>query len=332
MKRIIALLLSVVLIFSLTACSDKTETEVKKDKVSVVLDWYPNAIHGFIYNAIEKGYYEEENIEVEILFPANVNDGITMPAAGQADLGIYYLQDIILSRANENVPIKSVGALTVSQLNVIASLKEKGVESPKDLEGKLVGYSGTDLAKARIEYMMEKQGVNPKDIELIDVGFDIMSSLTTGKVDACAGAFVNHEIPFLEKEGFEMNYFYEKDYGVPDNYEMLFVTGDNNLKENSDKLKRFMKASKKGFDYMKKHPEETIDIILKHQNKENFPLEKDVEMMSIDVLLPLMEANDGEFMMQDEKIWQENIDWLKEIGVLKNDITAEELFTNDLVK
>ncbi len=335
MKKLVSIMLSVAMLLSLAGCGKTTEkiieNKAKLDKVSVVLDWYPNAIHGFIYDAIENGYYKDENIEVEILFPANTNDGITMPAAGKADLGIYYLQDVILARANENVPIKSVGSITKTELNVISSLKEKNITSPKDLKGKTIGYAGTELSKARIEYMMKKQGVEANDIKLVDIGFDIMNAMTTKQVDATSGGLINHEIPFLENQGFEMNYFSPQAYGVPDVYEMIFVTSDKNIKENSDKLKRFMRASQKGFEYMKQNPQKTIDIIMEKQNKDNFPLIKDVELKSIDVLLPAMETAEEKFMVQRSEVWQENIDWLKEIGQLKNDVKADELFTNELL-
>ena len=52
------------LLFVLSACN-KDETE----KVSIMLDWYPNAVHSFLYVAEEKGYFEDEGIELDIQFP-----------------------------------------------------------------------------------------------------------------------------------------------------------------------------------------------------------------------------------------------------------------------
>ena len=59
----------------------KEKAEKKLDTVDVVLDWYPNAIHCFLYNAIEKGYFEEEGIKVNIHFPSNASDPMALPAA-----------------------------------------------------------------------------------------------------------------------------------------------------------------------------------------------------------------------------------------------------------
>ena len=67
-------------------------SDEKKDlrEVNVVLDWYPNAIHTFIYTAIERGYYAEEGLDVKVRFPANANDALALVAAGKAEIGMYY--------------------------------------------------------------------------------------------------------------------------------------------------------------------------------------------------------------------------------------------------
>ena len=48
--------------------------------------------------------------------------------------------------------------------------------------------------------MLETVGATLDDVELIDVGFDLMSAMTTGNVDATFGCFINHEVPALEEE------------------------------------------------------------------------------------------------------------------------------------
>ncbi len=140
---------------------------------------------------------------------------MSMVAAGKADIGLYYQQDVIQARAEQNVPIKSIGAVVQGPLNIVLSLKDKNITSPKDLEGKTVGYAGTELSEALIRSIMKNSGADPDSVKLVDVGFDLMSSMTTGNVDATIGCLVNHEVPQLEKEGFEVNYFFPDDFGVP---------------------------------------------------------------------------------------------------------------------
>ena len=102
-KRILALLAAGALL--LTGCgaegaastADSADSGSKDNlhHLTVVLDWYPNALHAFLYEAQEKGYFAEQGLDVDIQSPAGVNDAMSMVAAGKADIGLYYQQDVI---------------------------------------------------------------------------------------------------------------------------------------------------------------------------------------------------------------------------------------------
>ena len=332
-KKILSLLMSGIMALGILGCNNtsmSTETvEGKKlEEVNVVLDWYPNAVHSFIYTAIEKGYYEQEGLKVNIQFPSNTNDAISMTAAGKADLGIYYLQDVAMAKGNENIPVKAVGTIVQSPLSIILSLKDKNITSPKDLSGKKIGYGGTALSEGIISTMLEYVGEKGDSAQVIDVGFDLMSSMTTNQVDATIGCLVNHEVPQMEEEGFELNYFFPNDYGVPNYYELVFVTGENTLSKDGEKISKFLRASKKGFEDMKNNPDESLKILLNNQNEENFPLTESVEKKSMDILLPVMETENAQFLSQDTKVWQDNIDWLVSKGLLQESFDASEIVEN----
>ena len=194
MKRMLAIVLLCVLL--LTGCGAANQ-ESALQELDVVLDWYPNALHAFLYVAMEKGYFAEEGLKINIRFPSNANDAISLVAAGQADIGLYYQQDVIQARANQQVPVKSIGAVVQGPLNIVLSLQEKNITSAEDLVGKTIGYAGTELSEALVRSIMEYVGADSSDVTMIDVGFDLMSSMTTGSVDATIGCLVNHEVPQL---------------------------------------------------------------------------------------------------------------------------------------
>ena len=164
-------------------------------ELTVVLDWYPNALHAFLYQAEQAGYFAEEGLTVNIQPPAGVNDAMSMVAAGKADIGLYYQQDVIQARVEQGVPVKSIGAVVQAPLNIILSLKEKNITEPADLVGKTIGYAGTELSEALVHSIMKNSGQDPSSVEMVDVGFDLMSSMVTGNVDATIGCLVNHEVP-----------------------------------------------------------------------------------------------------------------------------------------
>ena len=338
MKKIFALFLSALLCLSLLAgcgggrsagaagSADASSGELRE--LDVVLDWYPNALHAFLYEAIDKGYYAEEGLKVNIRFPSNTNDALSLVAAGKADIGLYYQHDVIQARAEQGVPVKSIGAVVQGPLNIILSLKEKNITSPADLVGKTVGYAGTELSEALIRSIMEYVGADYSDVTMVDVGFDLMNSMTTGNVDATIGCLVNHEVPQMEEEGFEVNWFSLDDYGVPTNYEGVFVANDDTIENDSETLKAFLRASAKGFADMKADPEEALRILLDNQNAENFPLSETVERSSISVLLPMMETEDARFLSQSDACWQENIDWMLEQGLISSAPSLDDVRVN----
>lgn len=326
MRRTLAL---VTVLLLLSGCASDAPVETGGSEalreLDVVLDWYPNALHAFLYRAIEGGYYAQEGLKVNLRFPSNANDAISLVAAGKADIGLYYQQDVIIARANQNVPVKSIGAVVQGPLNIVLSLADKGIASPADLAGRTVGYAGTELSEALIRSIMDYVGADWGDVTLVDVGFDLMSAMTTGNVDATIGCLVNHEVPQLEEEGFEVDYFDLDDYGVPTYYEGVFLAGDAMIAAEPEVLSAFLRASARGFADMKADPEGALKTLLDNQNAENFPLSETVERQSLETLLPVMETADAPFLSQSDRVWQENIDWLLEQGLIETAPALDEV-------
>jgi len=312
--------------FALIGCgkneSENSNKELKE--INVLLDWYPNAVHVFLYAAQEQGYFKEVGLKVNLITPSGTEDGIKLVAANKADLAISYPKQIILARG-ENIPITSVGTIVRSPLNQLMVRKDSGVKSLKDLEGKKVGFPSFEIDKETVKAMIAEAGGDPSKVEFVDVGYDLMPAIQTKRVDAIIGGFINHEKILLEKEGIELITFNPVDYAVPNNYELAFIASDDAMKNNKDTIEAFLNAAKKGFDYTKNNPDIALDLVLKVQN-ESFPLEADVEKKSLEILLPLMENNEGTFLSQKEENWSNNSKWLQDKGLLKNPIDIKDVF------
>ena len=343
MKKLSALLLAAGMALSLAACGSSEKASAKQTEaaseasseaaseasaesgsasgedlreINIVLDWYPNAVHEWIYLAIEKGYYAEEGLKVNVQFPSGTADALSLTAAGKAELGIYYPHDVIQARLNQNVPVKAIGSICQGPLNIILSLEDKGIHSPADLKDKTIGYSGTELSEAMVKAMMDDAGVDYSSVNMIDVGFDLMSSMTTGNVDATIGCMLNHEVPQMEEEGFKVSWFNICDYGVPNYPELVLVANDRTIEEDSDLLAAFLRASAKGFADMKADPDAAVQTLLANQNAENFPLSETVETQSTNVLLPVMETDSAPFLSTNSADWEASIQWMKDQGLI----------------
>ncbi|WP_226668283.1 ABC transporter substrate-binding protein [Metabacillus litoralis] len=334
MRKLFLVILSLV-IGLLSACSggenttgdgSKEEKQKLKD-VSIMLDWYPNAVHSYLYIAKEKGYFEDEGLNVDIQFPANPTDPINLAAAGQVTLGISYQPDVIIARANQDVKVKSVGAIVRSPLNRVIFMEDSSIQSPKDLEGKKVGFPGIPLNESLIESMVKADGGDPGKVEMVDVGFELGSSIVSNNVDAVIGAYINHEVPVLKHEGHETRNINPTEYGIPSYYELVAVTSDKTWDEEQESIKAFWRAATKGYEFTAEKPKEALEILLSNQDEANFPLVKEVEVQSLDILLPLMKSESG-FGSQDKAQWEETITWMKDAELIEKEPAVEDIFVN----
>ena len=327
-KKICSVTSILLMIFVLAGCSSantaKTQNKELKE-VNVLLDWYPNAVHTFLYAAEAQGYFEEAGLKVNLITPASTDDGIKMVAAGKADIAISYPKQEILARG-ENINVKSIGAIVRSPLNQLMVRKDSNVNNLKDLENKKVGYASFDIDKETVKSMVKKAGGDPEKVQFIDVGYDLMSAIQTKRVDAIIGGFINHEEILLEKEGVELNTFNPVDYGMANSYELSFIASDDKIANDKETLKAFLSACKKGFDYTKNNEDSALKLVLDSQN-DSYPLDSETEKKSLDILLPLMETSDGEFLSQSSDNFTSNIDWLTQTGILKNKVNADDVFT-----
>lgn len=319
-KRAGALLLAAALLVSaLAGCGKPQQNDSAGDglrEINVVLDWYPNALHAFLYTAIERGYFADEGLKVNIQFPTNTNDAMSLVAAGKAEVGLYYQHDLIQARANQDVKLKSIGALLQSPLNAIVSLSEKNIRSPEDLVGKTIGYSGTPLSEAMVQAIMAHAGADASSVTMQDVGFDLMSAMTTGNVDATIGCMINHEVPQMTHEGFDVSHFDLTEYGMPLYYEEVLLASDETIEKDADMLAGFLRACRKGFADFQADPEGCLQILLDHQDADNFPLTPEVEQASCEILLPVMASDSAAFLSQSEDVWQANVDWMYDQGLI----------------
>jgi putative hydroxymethylpyrimidine transport system substrate-binding protein len=296
----------------------------KKEKLTIMLDWYPNAVHSFLYTAMKKGYFAAEGIDLQIQMPAETNDPLRMAAANKVDLAFTYQPEVVIARG-EGVNVKSIAAVVRHPLNTVLVPAGSAIKTPKDLAGKKIGYPSIPLDEVIIDTMMKKDGADEKQMKMTDIGFDIIPAIATKRVDAVIGGYINHEQILLDKQGVPVRSIPLTKYGVPDYYELVIVTSDSTANEKKDLLRRFWKAAAKGQQEVAQNKAEGLTNLLENQ-KQEFPLEKDVEEKSLNILLPLMSDNESQFGSQSEQKWQEVINWLKEKKQVKGEVAAKDCF------
>ncbi|CAI0811991.1 Putative thiamine biosynthesis protein HI_0357 [Serratia entomophila] len=247
------------------------------EKLTLVLDWYINPDHAPILAAEQIGAFEAEGLDVKIVPPSDPALPPRLVAAGQADLAITY-QPQLHFFADQGLPLVRVGTLINSPLNTVITL-DKSITSPAGLKGKKIGYSVSGIEQATLATMVEHERLNPADMQLVNVNFQLTSALLAGQVDAVIGGYRNIEALELKLQGKDPVVFNVEDYGVPAYDELIIVANRATLAE--PKIKKFLAALKKGGDYLQAHPQETWLAFAKAHPELNTELNKQAWQASL---------------------------------------------------
>lgn len=296
-------------------------------KVTLALDWYPTAQHAGIFVAQEKGYFTKAGLEVKVYTPADPTTVLQTVGAGRDTFGISYQTDVLFARG-EQVPVVSIGALVQHPLNSLMFKKSSGITRPSDLKGKSIGSAGLPSDDAMISTILESDGLTIKDVEVINVGYDLLPAILSGRADAVIGAYWTHESIVAEQQGTPVGYLKVEDWGVPDYYELVLVAGQSYLRDNAAITSALLGAIQRGYEDAAADPDAAIALLV----KASADIDKVVERKGIDLLMPLWTDNGKVlFGTQTDERWQAYGGWMKEKGLLKGDVDISAAFRFDLL-
>lgn len=227
------------------------------DKMSLILDWFINPDHGPIILAEELGYFAEQNLEVEVVAPADPADPPKLVAAGQADMAVSYQPQLHL-QVHEGLPLKRVGTLVATPLNCLLVLEDGPIKNIADLKGKKVGFSVAGVEEALLGAILKPHNLGMNDIELVNVNWSLSPSLMSKQVDAVIGAFRNFELNQMDIEGVKGRCFYLEEEGLPPYDELIYVAHSDRM--DVDKVKRFLAATEKATQYIVNHPKKSWEL------------------------------------------------------------------------
>jgi len=294
----------------------------RKNYVLLALEWFVNPDHLPIFAAKEKGFFEEQGIDISTVVPTTAEESLKLVGLDKADFGVGEQSNLILNRS-KGLPLISVGPLLEHTVVVFMYLENSGISKVKDLKGKRIGWPGIDIDVPFIEAVTEHEGLKKEDYTLVSVGFHLTDALLSEEVDAVFGAFQNFEKVEAELKGASIGLFQIPEYGVPDMYQLIFFTNEKKAKENPDLCKRFMSAIKKGMEVTIKNPEEA----LKSYYRLNPGLESELSKKTFEATLPFFARS----MTQSKERWMSVQDFLYERGVIEKKTAIEGLFTNQFV-
>lgn len=240
--------------------------------VVAMLDWFPNTNHTGLYVALEKGWYSDQGLEVEMIEPAEGSTLVQVVAAGQADFGISYQEEVSQARA-EDVPVVSVAAIIQHNTSGFASPQDRSITRPKDFEGKRYGSWGSPIERAVLDVLMSCDGGDVDEVEFIDIGWADYFTVIQRDVDF-AWIFYGWTGVEAELRGTPLDVVMLSDWSdcVPDYYTPVIITSEQTMAEEPDLVRRFMAATAQGYEFAISNPAEAAEILLKYAPESNADL------------------------------------------------------------
>ncbi|ASM74662.1 MULTISPECIES: ABC transporter substrate-binding protein [Roseobacteraceae] len=240
-----------------TALSLTAAPLMAADDVTLMLDWFVNPDHGPIIVAQEMGYFAAQDLNVNIIAPADPSDPPKMVAAGKADLAVSYQPQLHL-HIHEGLPLLRVGTLIATPLNCLLTLADGPIKTPADLAGKKVGFSVGGVEEAMMGAILRHNGLPVDAVEMVNVNWSLSPSLMSGQVDAVIGAYRNFELNQMQIEGVEGKCFFVEEHGLPAYDELIYVANSDTM--DTDMIARFLAATEKATQYIINHPDESWQV------------------------------------------------------------------------
>ena len=319
MKKILLLIAAFTTLVAIACGSGDGDAE----NIVITLDWFPNANHAGIYEAVDKGYFEDEGLNVSVVPPADPAAILSLVASGESDFAMFYQPDLLQAR-NAGVPVVAVAGVVQRPLNSMMALKSSGIDRPGLLAGKKVGTPGLPWNEAMLTTMLEADGLTRDDVELIDVGYALNASLLSGTVDAVIGVYWTHELIVMENEGYETNVMLPDDWGVPTYYELILVASEATLRDRPEMVEKFVRAFRKGHEQALSDPQGSIDTMLRlnHDAK----IDEAVDRAGIELIVPLWESPGQPFGSLSAERWASLADWMKSQSLIDESLDPNAAF------
>jgi ABC-type nitrate/sulfonate/bicarbonate transport system substrate-binding protein len=325
MKRLIAFTLTLALTAALfTGCAPKPVAPATPKKVTVLLDWTPNTNHTGLYVAKDLKYYEAEGLDVEIIQPS-AGSAVDLVAADKAQFGVSYQEEVTFARTAETpLPIKAIAAVIQHNTSGFASSKAKNITSPKDFENHTYGGWGSPVEEATLKALMASVGADYSKMKTADIGsMDFFAAQSAG-IDF-SWIFYGWDGIAAELKNYPINYIRLTDYDKAlDYYTPVLITSDKLIQEDPELVKKFLRATQKGYQYCIDQPDKAAEILMTNAPE----LDKALVLASQKYLAKEYAAG-GTWGVMKESVWQNYAKWLEDRKLIPKPLNTAEAYTND---
>ncbi len=309
-----------------TAPAAKAPAAMKN--LSLRLNWYIGGLHAPFLLAKDRGYYAANGINLDIgegggsaktaQLIANKSDTFGMADAGS-----------LMLTASQGAPIKAVMSLLNTSSYGVISLKEAGIKTIKDVEGKKLAVTAGDALSQLWPAVVAANKLDAGKIQLVQMDAAAKPPAVMEKrVDALLGG-IDDQYFTIKYKGFEVEQIKFADVGVNTVGITLLVHPDF-LKDNADAVRGFVQATVRGWEDAKKEPDAAVQAALKV--KPDLDPQSTKDQLAVDIVLLESANTKGKpigYAAQAD--WEQTLKLMKEYRDLKTDRTADSFYTNEFI-
>ena len=319
----------------LAACGDDSEsgsangsasTLEPPDEITFMAGFKPQANLPFVgaYVAQEKGFFQKQNLKVNIEHVTNPGDNFRFLAAGEVQFTTSDASGILEKHVSDPpLDIMSVALIGQRGQQGFSVLAGSGIQSPKDWSGKTAGYKGSQVTPDYLA-ILKANGVERSAVQEVKVGFD-PRVLAEKQVDVYP-VFVSNEPDTLKKQGYDVKTWEAADFGAP-TLGLTYVAMSDYVTAHPDITQRFVNAVLDGIAYADAHRDEALDIVMKYAPDEDRDHQKYMLETELGMALP------GPAGMQTATQWQKLHDFMVQYGAIAKPVSdINTVFTDRFVK
>jgi ABC-type nitrate/sulfonate/bicarbonate transport system substrate-binding protein len=322
MKKGIVIFLLAITLPAIGFCAGR---KAQEGTIRVVLDWTPNTNHTGLYVALEKGWFAEEGLSVEIMQPPE-DGALVLLASGNAEFAVDFQESLgpAIARDRDALPVTAVAAIISHNTSGVMARRTSGIRRAGDLAGKRFASWETPLVTEVIRNIVEGDGGDFSAVKMIpNFATDAFSALETDvdaiwiyyAWDGVAAEIRNLDITYLDLGTINPDF---------DFYTPVLVANTAWASANRDTVKKFMAAASRGYAFAMENPTEAGEILLKHAPE----LDRTLVMRSQEYLAGRYQGDAPRWGEIDPKRWGRFYRWMFEWGLLEKDI-GEGGFTNE---
>ncbi|HWK68801.1 MAG TPA: ABC transporter substrate-binding protein [Rhizobiaceae bacterium] len=303
---------------------------IAQERLGLRLDYSIYGTHAPFYLGIDRGFYKDEGIDLQIGEGSGSSNTAKLVAQGTDPIGFMDYGTMVKGIAG-GMPLKGIFAVHQRSPMVIISHADAPVKSPRELEGKVLGMSQSESTAQMFPVLAAIGGSDASKINVISPAVGAKTALFLQKrADAITGVTYFH-VPPLEAQGAKLSYFYYADFGVSA-LEGGVAANTEWLKANADLARRFVSATQKAFEIAKAEPATAVDALIKLRPEQSRNRDLLVRQLELSMEATSTPNTQGmPFGKMSEKDWRAMVDQFVQSKQMSDPIALDKLYTNALI-